>query len=106
MDNDCKTPLLRQGLDWTALRCYASTDEASAPDHSLWLMDNDCKTPLLRQGLDWTALRCYASTGETSAPDDSLWLMDNNRKPSFTSAGPGLDGAALLRVDGRDVCAR
>ena len=32
-----KSPTL-QGLDWSALRCYASTGEASAPDDSLWLM--------------------------------------------------------------------
>ncbi|KAK9822001.1 hypothetical protein WJX81_007477 [Elliptochloris bilobata] len=27
-----------QGLDWSALRCFASTGETSVPDDSLWLM--------------------------------------------------------------------
>jgi acyl-coenzyme A synthetase/AMP-(fatty) acid ligase len=36
-----------KGLDWSCLRCYSSTGEASAPEDVLWLMARGGYKPVI-----------------------------------------------------------
>lgn len=92
------------GLDWSSIRCFSSTGEASSVDEYLWLMGRACYKPVIEYcggteiggGFVSGSLLQFQSLAAFSTPamGCTLFILDNNGNPLPRTA-PGTGELAL-----------
>lgn len=107
------------GLDWSAIRCFSSTGEASSPDDMLWLMARAGYAPVIEYCggteigggyITGTRLQPQApSAFSTPAIGCRFVLLDDDGKPGVSEGEVGLiapifgSSQRLLNRDHREV---